>query len=155
LERKARIKRYPWSKGQPQGPFRKAVRSRRPGTKMTFFRKFILSSDLFLFLVVFFCSCQSLSLSRFAPLTCHLPGSLTGCGRAPTFERACPIFSPTPLHLPSACCALSSPLTPTSPPRTHAFWLAIGHWNCAFSGSGSVFRAGFLPAGSPPFPAHA
>ncbi len=46
--RKARIGRYLWSKGQPQGPFRKAVGSRRAPTRLTFFRFFSLGDHHFL-----------------------------------------------------------------------------------------------------------
>ena len=46
----ARFGTYLWSKGQPSGPFRKAVRS-RPATTKRFFFSFFSVSDLFFFFV--------------------------------------------------------------------------------------------------------
>ncbi len=92
MERKARIKRYPWSKGEPQGPFRKAMGSRRALTKMTF-----ISLAHRLNLCTNFCI--------------HL-------------GLICALSSP--LHLPCACYALSSPLKLFSPLRRH--WERVSRW---------------------------
>ena len=147
MVRKARIRTYLWSKGQPSGSFRKAVRLRLATTKL-FVLAFFLSGGSF------FCSCHSLLFSRWATITFLLPAWLTGCRLEPNLEPTCPISLPTSLHLPCACCALSSSPRPISSPCTLSFLFCFRHWNWCFDGRGRVFCAVFACAGPPQSPLH-
>ena len=153
MVRKARIGTYLWSKGQPSGSFRKPVRLSLATTKFIFF-DFCFVRWIFFFLVVFFCSCQSLSFSRLLTTTFLLPAWPTGCRLAPNLKSTCPISLSTPLHLPCACCALSSPQKHISSPCTLFFFVPFRHCNWCFVSSGRVFPAVFACAGPPPCPLH-
>ncbi len=74
MVRKARIGTYLWSKGQPSGSFRKAVRSSPATTKLIFLPLFLSVGSFFFW--PFFCSCQSLSFLSFGDH--HFPSSSFG-----------------------------------------------------------------------------
>jgi hypothetical protein len=96
----------------------------------------------------------SVSASRFATLTLLLPAWLIGYRLATTFEPTCTTSPPTPLHLPCACCALSSPPQTPSLHPAHSFFVPSRHWTWCFDGSGRLFRAAFVCAGPPQSPLH-
>jgi hypothetical protein len=115
-------------------------------------KTFFLSADLFGF-CRFFVLVTLSRFSRMMTITFLLPDAwLTGCRLAPNFEPTCTISLPTPLHLPCAVCALTSPPNSGLHPAPSLFFVPSRHWIRCFDGSGSVFRAVFACAGPPQSP---
>ncbi len=124
LVRKARIGTYLWSKGQPSGSFRKALRSSLATTKFIFL-PFFCPVDLFFW--SFFCSCQSLSFLSFGDH--HFPSSCFGHRLRPCtkLETHLPHISTHPPAPPLCVLRLASPpQNPSLHPAHSFFWFPLG-----------------------------